>query len=190
MKKGEKKMIEVSPSEGYGATATPQTVKKYEIAPVFTMVQDKKLIADRVTQTVEKADLKPEMQSAKVGQVFTGANNATAKVTGATDTTITLEIENVDSPFYGKRVAVGTIAENKSATFKVLDMSGTGVKMEITNKESPFYNKNFAVGESFIARDGSKVTINAIGADMIDIAQAHPLMGKTLYFDVEIIDIQ
>jgi FKBP-type peptidyl-prolyl cis-trans isomerase 2 len=64
------------------------------------------------------------------------------------------------------------------------------VKLEIINKESPFYNRNFAVGESFVANDGSKVTINAISQDTIDVTHAHPLVGKTLYFDVEILDIQ
>lgn len=146
MKKGEKKVIEVPPELGYGTGPTLREIPKYQIAPVFTMTQDKKVFGDVVTQTIEKAQLKDEMQNAKVGQVFTGANNATAKVTKVDDKTITLDIQNTDNPFYKEKLVVGTTAESAdgAATFKIVSIAGTGITLEITNKQSPFYNKKFA----------------------------------------------
>lgn len=191
MKKGEKKVIEVSPELGYGTEPVTREVAKYQIAPVFTITQDKSLFGDVVNQTVTRAELRPDMQAAKVGDVFTGSNNAKAKVVSADDNTITLAIDNVDNPFYKKKMTVGATAEaaDGSASFKVTSMAGTGITLEITNKQSPFYNKKFAVGESFESPQGN-ITIMEIKDDSVVIAQSHPLMGKTLFFDVEIVDIQ
>jgi hypothetical protein len=46
------------------------------------------------------------MKNAVVGQVFTGAENVTAKVTAVNDTSVTLEIDNSKNPFYKKKIAV------------------------------------------------------------------------------------
>jgi hypothetical protein len=104
---------------------------------------------------------------------------------------MTLEIENKANPFYGKKITVGTTAEtlDGSASFKITKIAGTGVTLEVTNRQSPFYNKKFEPGASITTPQG-KITIRSISGETIDIAQEHPLMGKTLYFDVEIIDIQ
>lgn len=191
MKKGEKKTIEVPAELGYGTTPRISDVPQYQIAPVFTMVQDKSLFGDVITQTVQKAELNEEMKNAVVGQVFTGANNATAKVTKVDETSVTLDIQNTDNPFYQKKLSVGLVAESAdgAASFKITKMEGTGVTLEVTNKQSPFYNKNFAVGETLETAQG-KVTIQEIKADSVTIAESHPLMGKTLFFEVDVVDIQ
>ncbi len=191
MKKGELKMIQVLPEDGYGTGAVLKEIPKYVIAPVFTMTQDKKLLEDTVTQTVEKSSLNDEMKNAKVGQILTGANGATAKVMESTDTSVTFEIENVDNPFYKKEVKVGAVADNAGATFKIVSITDTSVVLEVTNKESPFYNKKFDIGEKFFPIPGGpEVSIVAIGEDTVTIGETHPLAGKTLYFDVEIVDVE
>lgn len=60
MKKGEKKIIKVIPSEGYGR---PVVVPKEQIAPEFSITRDKSLFADTVTQTIEKSKFPAEMQA-------------------------------------------------------------------------------------------------------------------------------
>lgn len=191
MKKGEKKTIMVPPELGYGTEPMTREVPKYQIAPVFTITQDKAIFGDTVSQTVEKSQLRQDMQTAKVGDVFTGANNATAKVTAVNDTTITLAISNTDNPFYKKKIEVGATASaaDGSASFKITKIEGTGVTLEVTNKQSPFFDKKFAIGESIDSPQG-KITIKDIKGEMVVVAQGHPLMGKTLYFDVEVVDIQ
>lgn len=191
MKKGEKKVIRVSPEEGYGTGAQLSQIPKSQIAPVFTMKQPRSLVQDMVTQTVERSQITDEaMKNAQVGQVFTGANGARGTVTATTDTGITFEIENVDNPFYKKPLAVGLVSENDFASFKVTELTDTEVGIEVTNKQSPFYNRDFAVGSSIDLPQGGKISIVEIGADTVTIGQAHPMMGKTLEFDVDVLDIQ
>lgn len=172
MKKGEKKTIMVTPELGYGTEPVSREVPKYQIAPVLTITQDKAVFGDTVTQTVEKSQLRQDMQGAKVGDVFTGANDATAKVTAVTDTVITLEISNTDNPFYKKKLEVGAVANSPdgSATFKITKIEGTGVTLEVTNKQSPFFDKKFAVGESIDTPQG-KITIQDIKEDVVTVAQ-------------------
>lgn len=191
MKKGEKKTIEVSPEMGYGTGPTLQTVDKKEIAPVFTVEQDKKLFDKIITQTVERAQLPENMKNAVTGQTLTGANGSTAQVVKADKNSITLEIQNVANPFYDKKIAVGVTADDPraDATYKILKINGTGVTLEVTNRASPFYNKKFAVGEKTETRQG-KIGIAAIDGENVTLAVEHPLMGKTLFFEVEVVDLQ
>lgn len=167
------------------------TVPKYQIAPVFTLTQDKSVFADTISETVPREQLPEDMKDATVGQVFTGANNATATVTSADATSITLDIENRSNPFYGKKIVVGATAETeqKDTTFKITAIQGTGVTLEITNKNSPFYNKDFTTGATIDTPNG-KIEIKEIQDENIIVSQYHPMAGKTLFFDIEIIDIK
>jgi len=177
LKKGDKKTIEVSPEQGYGTGPVLSTVPKYQIAPVFTMTQDKAIFSDTLQETVPREQLPEDMKNAVVGQVFTGAANATAKVIKADDTTITLDIENTNNPFYGKKIAVGTTAETPTndTVFKITEIKGTGVTLEVTNKNSPFYNTEFTVG-SMIESPSGKIEIIEIKDDDIVVAQYHPMV--------------
>jgi FKBP-type peptidyl-prolyl cis-trans isomerase 2 len=64
LKVREKKVIEVPPELGTGPVMT--TIPKYNIAPVFTMTQDKALFADTITETVPRTELPEDMKSAVV----------------------------------------------------------------------------------------------------------------------------
>lgn len=191
MKKWEAKTIEVPPELGYGTGPVLSTIPNFQISPVFSITQDKAVFADTITETVPLADLPEDMKTAIVGQVFTGANNSTAIVKSVTATDMTLEIENTNNPFYGKNIAIGTTAESveQGASYKITAIEGTGVTLEVTNKNSPFYNKKFAVGESIESPSG-KVEIREINGEEVVIAQYHPMVGKTLFFDIEILDIK
>jgi FKBP-type peptidyl-prolyl cis-trans isomerase 2 len=191
VKKGEKKIIKVVPSEGYGR---PVTISKDQIAPEFSLTRDKKMFEDTLKQTIKKSEFPTEMQAkvaeAKVGDSLTGAQNAIAKVVEVTADSITLTIENSANPFYKKELVVGATALTENADFKITAVDANNVTLSITNKKSPFYNKNFAVGESITPQNGSKITIKEIGDTSVSILADHPFMTKDLYFDVEIVDIQ
>lgn len=191
LKKGEKKMVKVIPSEGYGR---PVTISKEQIAPEFSLTRDIKMFDKTLRQTLEKSQFPAEMQekvaNAKVGDTLTGAENAVANVVEVSSDTITLTIENTANPFYGKDLAVGTVATTPDADFKITAVDATSVTLLITNKKSPFYGKTFAVGESITPQNGSKITIKEIGADTVTILADHPFMDKDLYFDVSVVDVQ
>jgi FKBP-type peptidyl-prolyl cis-trans isomerase 2 len=57
MQKGEKKMIEVLPKDGYGEASMKRTVRDSEVAPAFTITTDKSQFEDTAIQTVQKSVL-------------------------------------------------------------------------------------------------------------------------------------
>lgn len=191
LKKGDRKVIEVPPELGYGTGPVLTSVPKFQIAPQFTITQDKSIFADSIKEVVPRTDLPEDMKNATVGMVFTGANNATAKVVAADTTSITLDIQNTNNPFFGKKIAVGETSESSQgdATFKITAIKGTWVTLEIVNKNSPFYNKKFEVGATTDTPTG-KIEIKEIKDEEIVVAQYHPMMGKTLFFDIEIVDVK
>lgn len=191
VKKGEKKIIKVIPSEGYGR---PVTISKDQIAPEFSLTRDKKMFDETLSQTLEKSKFPTEMQekiaNAKVGDTLTGAENAIAKVMAVTADSITLTIENTGNPFYKKELKVGATVTTESADFKITAMDDNNVTLMITNKKSPFYGKTFAVGESITPTNGNKITVKEIGDTTVTILADHPFMAKDLYFDVEVVEVQ
>ncbi len=191
VKKGEKKIIHVIPSEGYGR---PVTLSKDQIAPEFTLTRDRKMFDDTLKQTIKKSEFPAEMQAkvaaAKVGDTLTGAQNAVATVVEVSGDSVTLTIENSANPFYKKELKVGATVETESTDFKITAIDENNVTLSITNKKSPFYGKLFAVGESITPQNGSKITIKEIGDTTVSVLADHPFMAKDLYFDVEIVDIQ
>lgn len=72
MKKGEKKIIEVLPKDGYGELTQEQQVDKYQLAPEFTMTLEKERFMDNITRTLTKAELGDQGKDIKVGKIITG----------------------------------------------------------------------------------------------------------------------
>jgi FKBP-type peptidyl-prolyl cis-trans isomerase 2 len=198
MKKGEKKMIEVLPKDGYGEASVQKTVRESEIAAKFTITADRSRFEDTVTETVQRNMLGAEGENLTVGKVLTGGANVVAKVTKIDGDTITLSIENKDNPFYGKKLAKGVSVKNQGVTFTVKDLDEKKVTLDIENSNSPFFGKDFVVGATANmptlagAQSPGMIKVLAISGEMVDleIPNNHPLGGKTLYFDVEIVDIK
>lgn len=190
MKKGEKKMIQVSPEEGYWTTPQPQEIAKSKIAPVMTMTQPMSAFGDTIIQKMNKSELNDELKQSEVGKTITGQDGSVAKVIAVTENDITFEIENKSNPFYKKQIAPWMVVEDDSVAFKIVSIENDQVNLEITNKMSPFLNKKFAVGESITFPQWGKITITGITDEVVSFNEEHPMMGKTLFFDVEILDIQ
>ena len=198
MKQGEKKMIQVLPKDGYGEASVTRTVKESEVAPDFTITTDKSQFEDRSIQTVQRNMLGEQGKSVSVGQTLTGWANVTAKVTKIDGDNITLEINNVNNPFYGKKLVVGEKAKKENISFEVKAMTASGVTMRIINGDSPFAGKAFVAWASapIPGRNGAPspgdIKILSISGESINITvpNPHPLAGKTLYFEVEVLSIK
>ncbi len=192
MKKWDKKVIVVPPEKWYGTGETLQKVNKNQIAPEITVTRDKNFISDTIVNTFDMNvfpdNIKQKLKNTKVGETFI-ENGTNAIVKAKTDTGITLEIQNTLNPFYKKAKTVGTKVSTPQADFTIKSLTETGVVLDVTNKQSPFYNKKFEVG-SQVEINGTKIAIRKIDGDTITVGQTHPLAGKTLYFDVEILDVK
>jgi FKBP-type peptidyl-prolyl cis-trans isomerase 2 len=197
MKKGEKKMIEVAAKDGYGETSIVRTVPKYEVAPEFTITVDKARFQDVITQVVPLSSLGDAGKGLKEWQTLTGGLGIPAKVVKLDGENVTLAIENRDHPFYGKKLEVGASSEVDGAKFTVKQLTETGVTMDVVNSRSPFAGKKFEVGIEGVLQNPATTTtvplkIAAINGENIDVLMPnpHPLAGKTLFFDVEVLDIE
>ncbi len=200
MKVGEKKTIEVIPSEGYGESTTSREFSKYEIAPTFTVTLDKSKFQDKISETVNRSMLGEDGANVRIGQTLTGGNAMTAIVRKIDGDMITLEIENKNHPFYGKKFAVGTKVSQDGFNWTIKSINGTGATFDIENTNSPFYGKKFAVGSSVdmptdptsgMTQTGT-ITIESMSGETVvaKLPNPHPLGGKTLYFDIEVTDIK
>jgi FKBP-type peptidyl-prolyl cis-trans isomerase 2 len=198
MKKGEKKTIEVLPKDGYGETNMKRTVRDSEVAPEFTVTTDRSQFEDTAIQTVQKNLLGEQWKNLVIGQTLTGGANVTAKVTKIDGENVTLMIDNKENPFYGKKLVVWATATKDKITFTVKTLTDKEVTMFIINGNSPFAGKKFIVGAMapIPTNNGQpspwNIKVLAISGESIDIdiPNNHPLAGKTLYFDIEIIDIK
>lgn len=157
MKEGEKKTIQVLPKDGYGEASMNRTVKESEVAPEFTITTDKSQFEDKAVQTVQRGMLGEQGKTVTVGQTLTGGANVTAKVMKVDGDNITLEINNVNNPFYGKKLAVGEKARKENISFEIKAMTTSGITMRIMNGESPFAGKAFVAGATapIPGRDGA-----------------------------------
>ena len=62
--------------------------------------------------------------------------------------------------------------------------------LDVENGASPFVGKDIVVGATATTPKGT-VTIKAINGENITLSvPGHPLAGKTLYFDIELLDIK
>jgi FKBP-type peptidyl-prolyl cis-trans isomerase 2 len=198
MKKGEKKTIEVLPKDGYGEASISKTVRESEVAPEFTITTDRSQFEDTSVQTVERNLLGEQWKNLVVGQTLTGGANVTAKVVKIDGDSITLSINNVNNPFYGKKLAVGEKTKKDNISFDIKSLTQTGITVRIMNGDSPFAGKSFVVWATgaIPGKNGGPspgdIKVLAISGEAIDIAipNTHPLAGKTLYFDIEIVDIK
>ena len=68
LKKGEKKVFEVLPKDGYGEATETITLPDYQIKPIFSKTIDKMIFSDVLTQTVQRSVLGEEGKTIKVGE--------------------------------------------------------------------------------------------------------------------------
>lgn len=107
-------------------------------------------------------------------------------------------IDNKENPFYGKKLEIGAVAKKDKISFIIKALTDKTITILINNGESPFSGKPFVVGATapIPALNGQpspgNIKILAISGETVDIdvPNTHPLAGKKLYFEVEILDIK
>ncbi len=191
MKLGEKKTLIISPSDAYGEAFREQDVPVKYFQDIFTETVSRDNFKDVITQTVPMSALGEKAKDLVVGQTI-DAGNTKAKVTKIDGDNVTVDIENSQNPFYGKKMSVGlkVMFEGNSVTVKKI--TDSDILLEVVNKANPFYGKKVKVGMEGAMPNGEKVKILKLTKDIatIGVPNTHELGGKTLKFDVEIKSIQ
>lgn len=204
MRAGETKTITVPPEEGYQPeTSTMDNIPFEQIAPVATITEKKDTITGISRDTFKISDFNAELLEGKnPGDIIMERDNTTVKLISKTETDVTLEIVNANSPFYNKELKVGTTGEINGVNFtiKSINEEANTVTLDVVNSNSPFYNveKNhaFEVGSTAeIEQNEGKIQIKILkidtdenGAKVVSIEQTRipKLAGKTLYFTIKI----
>ena len=195
MKVGDKKSFTVLPADGYGESIITQTISYAEIAPKTTQTVDKNVLAGVIIETEEKTKINPEVlarfDGKKTGDMIEENEFVSIKIVEITDTTVTLEFVNKTSPFLGKELTVGLEVSDAQGDYKITAIEDNQVTIEINNKTSPFYGKDFVVGAT-AEFNGGIIKVLEISADQttvtLELPNPHQLAGKTLYFEVEVVE--
>ncbi|MCB9806814.1 FKBP-type peptidyl-prolyl cis-trans isomerase [Candidatus Peribacteria bacterium] len=170
MKVGERKTIRLEPKDAYGEEYIEQTkpIEEY-----------KEVVSQTVPANALSGNLEQKVPTEQAQQLF-----------GSTE--------------------VGTEKKIGEATLKILSVSGSDVLISINDPKAPFYGKKIEVGMTTTAQDGSEITVKKIDGANIDIdikpmqevisktekeitlkvKNPHPLAGKALNFDIELLEIK
>jgi len=191
MKLGEKKTLTIAPADGYGEAYTEQQVPAKYFQDVFKEVVPRDNFKDTITQTVPMSALGEQGTDLIVGKVIE-AGNVKATVTKIEGDNVTVDIDNAQNPFYGKKMAVGLKTTFEGNTVTVKKLTDTEVTIEVVNKANPFYGKKIKEGMEGAMPNGGTMKILKIETENITIGipNTNPLAGKTLKFDVEIKSIK
>lgn len=191
MKLGEKKTLVLAPADAYGEAFTEQEVPVKYFQDVFSETVPRENFKDTVTQTVPMSALGEKGNGLTVGQVIE-AGSVQAKVTKIEGDNVTVDIDNTQNPFYGKKMAVGLKATFEGNDITVKKLTDTEVTLNVVNKANPFYGKKIKEGMEGTMPNGSSMKIIKIGTENITIGipNTHELAGKTLKFDVEVKSIK
>ena len=191
MKLGEKKTLTIAPVDAYGEAYTTQDVPAKYFQDIFTETVPADNFKDTITQIVPLSALGAKGEGLKIGELIE-AGTTKAKVTAIEGDNVTLDIENTQNPFYGKKLKVGLQITAEGNTITIKKITDTEIVLSIVNKANPFYGKKLKEGMEGSMISGGKMKIMKINADtiIIGVPNTHELAGKTLIFDVEIKSIK
>jgi len=191
MKLGEKKTLTIAPADAYGEAYKEESVPKQYLQDVFSQDVPKDNFKDVISQTVPKSAIGEKADGLAVGKELV-AGDIKATVTKIDGDNVTLDIQNTQNPFYGKKLAVGLKGTFEGNTVTIKKIVGDTVTLEVNNKSNPFYGKKIKEGMEATTKDGQTIKIAKIDDKnvTIQIPNTHELAGKTLIFDVEIKSIK
>jgi FKBP-type peptidyl-prolyl cis-trans isomerase 2 len=191
MKLGEKKTLVLEPKDAYGEAFTTQDVPAKYFQDVFTQTVPRDNFKDIITQTVPLSALGEKGKDLVIGKVIE-AGSTKATVTKIEGDNVTVDINNTQNPFYGKKIVVGLKSTFEGNTVIIKKLTNTDVTLEVINKANPFYGKKIKEGMEGVIPNGGKTKILKITKETITIGvpNTHELGGKTLKFDVEIKSIE
>ena len=187
MKLWESKKLVIPPEKAYGWEYTTQTIPKKYFEDTITQDVPLESFNDKITRTVPLSTLWADAQNYKEWQqIDINWIKWTVKKIDAGQATI--EIDNTQNPFYGKKLAVWLTAEYQWNNIKILEIGKDSVKVQIDNKQNPFYGKKVAAWMEATIPNWEKIKITAVNGDNVEVQTKNTseLAWKTLIFEVQI----
>ena len=170
MKVGETKKVRLEPKDAYG--------EEY-MEKVLPLDQFKEVISQKVPVSALTGNLEQKLPKEQAQQLFSSLDVGTEKKIG-------------------------------EATLKILSVTNTDAVVAINEPKATFYGKKLSVGLKATAQDGSEIVITKIEGNDVDIdikqkqeiisktdkditvkiKNPHPLAGKALNFEIELLSIK
>jgi FKBP-type peptidyl-prolyl cis-trans isomerase 2 len=189
MKIREKKSFSLSPEDAYGTGGQIRLFSLNDIAPKKVVSVPNKTLEDSFTQVVDPKNLPKELQSLKRWDIFLGNEWQAIVVDSVAPEKAILQVENSINPFFQRSKEKWSIAVNGQIYYKIIDKNDTYSLIEVEDRSNPFFTAGFSTGSEAITKLG-KLKLLEIGTGSVKTEFTHYLAGKTLYFDVEVIDIR
>lgn len=197
MKVGEKKTVTLEPKDAYGdawVTQNDTVVSKKLFDPTIEQKIPLSETKDKIPMQIPREVLEGRGSLPKVGDILSNAQGVSAKVISIDDKNVAVEVDNVNNPFKGKKIAVGTTVTFEGNPAKITAVDDKNLTLLVTNKTNPFAGKTLEAGLEGMYGDSQKVKIVKIDGDNATISVAvkntHPMAGKTLVFDLEVKEIK
>jgi FKBP-type peptidyl-prolyl cis-trans isomerase 2 len=181
MKLGEKKTLVLEPKDAYGEAFTTQDVPAKYFQDVFTQTVPRDNFKDIITQTVPLSALGEKGKDLVIGKVIE-AGSTKATVTKIEGDNVTVDINNTQNPFYGKKIVVGLKSTFEGNTVIIKKLTNTDVTLEVINKANPFYGKKIVVGLKSTFEGNTVIIKKLTNTDVTleVINKANPFYGKKI----------
>lgn len=191
MKVGEKKTLKIEPKDAYWEKETIQTVPSKYLSDNIEQEVPAESFQDLIIRTFPADALGLKQEEIVVGKEI-NSQGVSWKITEISASWVTLEIQNTQNPFFGKKLAVWLEAEYQWNTITIKSISNDTVMVNILNKQNPFYGKELKVGLEWTLPNWQNVKITKVNGDDVEISMpnTHELAWKTLIFDVEVKSIK
>lgn len=100
-------------------------------------------------------------------------------------------MEDEASPLYQQELSVGLEFSDEIGAYKLTELTDTHATFEVRPTTPAFNEEEFVVGYTKeFPQIGLTVTILDIGEETVTIEEKTPMTGKTLHFNVEVVEIQ
>ncbi len=170
MQVGEKKKIRLEAKDAYGEEFIEQTKPLAEYKEVITQTVPTDALTGNLEQKIPKEQAQQLFWSSDVG-TEKKIGEATLKIISTAGTEVVISINDPKAPFYGKKIVAGmtTTAQDGSEIIvkKVVDKD---VEVDIKPKQE------------VISKTDTEITVR--------IKNPHPLAGKALNFEIELLIIK
>lgn len=170
MKVGEKKTVRIEAVDAYGEEYMEKTLPSDQF---------KEVISQKVPASALTGNLEQKLPREQASQLFTSLDvgtekkigEATLKIVSVTDADVVVAINEPKATFYGKKLTEGLSATAQDGSeITIKKIAGNDVDIDIKQKQE------------IVSRTENEITVK--------IKNPHPLAGKALNFEIELLSIK
>ncbi len=170
MKLGEKKTVRIEAKDAYGEEYVEQTQPLSEYQETITQTVPTNALTGNLEQKVPEEQAQQLFGSLEVGSEKK-IGEATLKILSVSAGEVLISINDPKAPFYGKKVEAGmTTTAQDGSEIIVKSISGDNVVVDIKPEQE------------VISKTDTEITLR--------VKNPHPLAGKALNFEIELLEIK